>query len=66
MDRPADRQWIWSLMCLLSKDNMGEVDFPAEQAAILRDLARNGAADEASVYGYADVGSNGQSNGTAI
>jgi hypothetical protein len=38
-------------------------DFPSDQAAILRDLARNGAADEASMYGYADMGSNIQSNG---
>jgi hypothetical protein len=38
-------------------------DFPSDQAAILRDLARNGAADEASMYGYTDMGSNMQSNG---
>ncbi len=38
-------------------------DFPSDQAAILRDLARNGAADEANIYGYADMGSNIQSNG---
>lgn len=38
-------------------------DFPSDQAAILQDLARNGAADEASMYGYAEMGSNIQSNG---
>jgi hypothetical protein len=38
-------------------------DFPSDQAAILRDLARNGAADEASMYGFTDMGSNMQSNG---
>jgi hypothetical protein len=38
-------------------------DFPSDQAAILRDLARNGAADEANMYGYVDMGSNIQSNG---
>jgi hypothetical protein len=38
-------------------------DFPSDQAAILRDLARNGAADEASIYGYPEMGSNMQSNG---
>jgi hypothetical protein len=38
-------------------------DFPSDQAAILQDLARNGAADEANMYGYADMGSNIQSNG---
>ena len=37
--------------------------FPSDQAAILQDLARNGAADEASMYGFADMGSNMQSNG---
>jgi len=38
-------------------------DIPPDQAAILQDLARNGAADEASMYAYADMGSNMQSNG---
>jgi hypothetical protein len=37
--------------------------FPSDQAAILQDLARNGAADEANMYGYADMGSSMQSNG---
>lgn len=40
-------------------------DFPSDQAAILQDLARNGAADEASMYGYTSMASNVQSNGAA-
>jgi hypothetical protein len=38
-------------------------NFATDQAASLRDLARNGAADEAPIYSYADMGSNEQLNG---
>src|ERR1700689_383135 len=40
-------------------------DLSSDQAAPLRDIARNGSADEGSLYGFNDVGHNGQPNGAA-
>ena len=45
-----------------SSHNHSHSDFSTDQAS-LRDLARNGVADEAPIYGYADMASNGQPNG---
>lgn len=55
------------IMATLSDNinNGGQPDFSSDQAAILRDIARNGAGDEASAYGFSDAGSNGHSSGTA-
>jgi hypothetical protein len=48
-------------MGILSENNNNQEDFTSDQTAILRDLARDGTADEANMYGYTDA--NAQSNG---
>ena len=48
-------------MATLSEHNNNQADFNSDQAAILQDLARNGAADEAHMYGYGEASI--QSNG---
>lgn len=48
-------------MASLSDHNSNQSGFPPDQAALLRDLARNGSADEAHMYGCSD----GQANGAA-
>jgi hypothetical protein len=40
-------------------------DLSSDQAAALRDIARNGSVDEGSLYGFNDVGHHGQPNGAA-
>ena len=52
---------IVNTMATLSENNNNQADFNSDQAAILQDLARNGAADEAHMYGYGEA--NLQSNG---
>lgn len=51
-------------MTTLADNNTVQSEFPSDQAAILRDLARDGAPNEPSTYGYGNVASSGQSNGT--
>lgn len=49
-------------------DNNAHSDFTADQAATLREIARNGAVDDHSIYaGYGgDLESNEQSNGASL
>lgn len=38
-------------------------DFSSDQAAALRDIARNGSGDDGSLYGFHEMGSSGHANG---
>jgi hypothetical protein len=70
LNNPRSVQQVSNMTNTLGQQQMMAPDitsnqpaFPSDQAAILQDLARNGAADEANMYGYADMGSSMQSNG---